>query len=199
MFSRFFVGYGLELSRIVPLIIFHLKKKYLCKTEAELKEAWLPGDLKYGTRVPGDMLIATIVLCYSVIAPIIILFGLVYFGLGWLILRNQVKLIYFCWIYLFIFLPISLLSSSMLNYLPFFYSHVNLVFFVVFYVTGTQCLCSILWKLWKDVATHAYTHPCSSNITPSYYVWLLWGEEILLCTIHNFTHHTVPDIWLCLP
>ena len=96
MFSRFFVGYGLELSRIVPLIIFHLKKKYLCKTEAELKEAWLPGDLKYGTRVPGDMLIATIVLCYSVIAPIIILFGLVYFGLGWLILRNQVKLIYFC-------------------------------------------------------------------------------------------------------
>ncbi|XP_060178973.1 CSC1-like protein ERD4 [Lycium barbarum] len=91
---RFFVGYGLELSRIVPLIIFHLKKKYMCKTEAEIKEAWAPGDLSYATRFPGDMLIMTIVLCYSVIAPIIIPFGVVYFGLGWLLLRNQALKVY---------------------------------------------------------------------------------------------------------
>ncbi|KAI6703400.1 hypothetical protein NL676_012536 [Syzygium grande] len=91
---KFFVGYGLELSRIVPLIIFHLKKKYLCKTEAEIKEAWYPGDLGYATRVPGDMLIVTITLCYSIIAPLIIPFGVVYFGLGWLILRNQALKVY---------------------------------------------------------------------------------------------------------
>lgn len=91
---KFFVGYGLELSRIVPLIIFHLKKKYLCKTEAELKEAWTPGDLGYGTRFPNDMLVLTIVLCYSVIAPIILIFGVLYFGLGWLVLRNQVLKVY---------------------------------------------------------------------------------------------------------
>lgn len=91
---KFFVGYGLELSRIVPLIIYHLKRKFLCKTEAELKEAWFPGDLGYGTRVPGDMLIVTIVLCYSVIAPLIIPFGVLYFGLGWLILRNQALKVY---------------------------------------------------------------------------------------------------------
>ncbi|KAJ7969025.1 Early-responsive to dehydration stress protein (ERD4) [Quillaja saponaria] len=91
---KFFVGYGLELSRIVPLIIYHLKKKYLCKTEAELKAAWFPGDLGYGTRVPGDMLIVTIVLCYSIIAPLIIPFGVIYFGLGWLILRNQALKVY---------------------------------------------------------------------------------------------------------
>ncbi|KAJ4980748.1 hypothetical protein NE237_031585 [Protea cynaroides] len=91
---KFFVGYGLELSRLVPLIIFHLKRKYICKTEAELKEAWAPGDFGYGTRVPNDMLIITIVLCYSVIAPIIIPFGVVYFGLGWLILRNQAIKVY---------------------------------------------------------------------------------------------------------
>ncbi|KAK4349427.1 hypothetical protein RND71_032182 [Anisodus tanguticus] len=91
---KFFVGYGLELSRIVPLIIFHLKKKYLCKTEAEIKEAWAPGDLGYATRFPSDMLTMTIVLCYSVIAPIIIPFGVVYFGLGWLLLRNQALKVY---------------------------------------------------------------------------------------------------------
>ncbi|KAI9126931.1 hypothetical protein K1719_002527 [Acacia pycnantha] len=91
---EFFVGYGLELSRIVPLIIYHLKRKYLCKTEAELKAAWFPGDLDYGARVPADMLIVTIVLCYSVIAPLIIPFGVMYFGLGWLILRNQALKVY---------------------------------------------------------------------------------------------------------
>ncbi|KAJ6298461.1 hypothetical protein OIU76_019585 [Salix suchowensis] len=91
---KFFVGYGLELSRIIPLIIFHLKKKYLCKTEAELKQAWLPGDLGYATRIPGDMLVITIALCYSVIAPLIIPFGVVYFGLGWLVLRNQALKVY---------------------------------------------------------------------------------------------------------
>ncbi|KAL4627669.1 hypothetical protein ACB092_05G181600 [Castanea dentata] len=89
-----FVGYGLELSRIVPLIIYHLKRKYLCKTESELKEAWLPGDVGYGTCVPSDMLVFTIVLCYSVMGPIIIPFGVAYFGLGWLILRNQTLIVY---------------------------------------------------------------------------------------------------------
>ncbi|VVA93071.1 unnamed protein product [Arabis nemorensis] len=91
---KFFVGYGLELSRIIPLIIFHLKKKYLCKTEDEVKEAWYPGDLNYATRVPGDMLILTITFCYSVIAPLILVFAVVYFGLGWLILRNQALKVY---------------------------------------------------------------------------------------------------------
>jgi hypothetical protein len=91
---KFFVGYGLELSRLVPLIIFHLKKKFLCKTEEEIKEAWAPGDLRFATRVPNDMLIVTIVLCYSVIAPLIIPFGVIYFGFGWLVARNQVLRVY---------------------------------------------------------------------------------------------------------
>ncbi|CAM0905341.1 unnamed protein product [Alopecurus aequalis] len=91
---KFFVGYGLELSRLVPLIIFHLKKKYLCKTEDEVRAAWIPGDLGYNTRVPNDMLIVTIVLCYSVIAPLIIPFGVAYFALGWLIAKNQVLRVY---------------------------------------------------------------------------------------------------------
>ncbi|KAK1422794.1 hypothetical protein QVD17_18081 [Tagetes erecta] len=87
---KFFVGYGLTLSRIVPLIIFHLKRKYLCKTEEDLKDAWLPGDLGYATKIPDDMLILTITLCYAVIAPLILPFGAIYFGLGWLVSRNQV-------------------------------------------------------------------------------------------------------------
>ncbi|XP_068653991.1 CSC1-like protein ERD4 [Aristolochia californica] len=91
---KFFVGFGLELSRLVPLVIYNIKRKYLCKTEDELRAAWAPGDLGYGTRVPNDLLILTVVLCYSVIAPLIIPFGVAYFGLGWLILRNQALKVY---------------------------------------------------------------------------------------------------------
>ncbi|KMT03911.1 hypothetical protein BVRB_8g187700 isoform A [Beta vulgaris subsp. vulgaris] len=91
---RCFVGYGLELSRLVPLIMFYLKKKYLCKTEAEVKEAWAPGDFRYATRIPADLLILTITLCYSVIAPLILPFGIIYFGLGWLVMRNQALKVY---------------------------------------------------------------------------------------------------------
>ena len=88
---RFFVGYGLTLSRVVPLIIFHLKKRFLCKTEEELANAWAPGSFNYATCVPGDMLILTITFCYAVIAPLILIFAIIYFGLGWLLMRNQVN------------------------------------------------------------------------------------------------------------
>ncbi|XP_077220879.1 hyperosmolality-gated Ca2+ permeable channel 3.1-like [Tasmannia lanceolata] len=91
---KFFVGYGLELSRLIPLIVYHVKRKYLCKTEAEVKEAWAPGNFCFATRVPNDMLIVTIVLCYSVITPMIIPFGVGYFGLGWLVMRNQALNVY---------------------------------------------------------------------------------------------------------
>nr|XP_028964807.1 CSC1-like protein ERD4 [Malus domestica] len=141
----FFVGYDLELSRLVPLIIFHTKWKYFCKSEDEVKAAWLPRGLGYGTRVPGDMLMITIVLCYSVIAPLILPFGVLYFGLGWLVLRNQ----------------------------------------------ALKSLHSIVRKLWKDVAAHpSWTH-CISDTVPSYHVWFIWGEEILLCTILTSTFYRV--------
>lgn len=85
---KFFVGYGLTISRIVPLIIYHLKRKYLCKTERELQEAWAPGPFSYHTAVPGDLLILTVTLCYSVIAPMILVFAFLYFFIGWLVTRH---------------------------------------------------------------------------------------------------------------
>lgn len=91
---KFFVGYGLELSRLVPLVIYHVKRKYLCKTETELKQAWAPPSFGYATKVPNDMLIVTIALCYSVIAPMILPFAILYFSVGWFVLRNQALNVY---------------------------------------------------------------------------------------------------------
>ncbi|KAL0305456.1 UNVERIFIED_CONTAM: CSC1-like protein ERD4 [Sesamum radiatum] len=149
---KFFVGYGLELSRIVPLIIFHLKKKYLCKTEAEVKEAWAPGDLGYATRIPGDMLILTIVICYSVIAPLIIPFGIIYYGLGWIVLRNQVLKVYVpsyesygrIWphIYLRIMASLILYQATMLGYFSakeFIYTPVLIPLIVLSFIFVLVC------------------------------------------------------------
>lgn len=89
---KFFIGYGLELSRLIPLLIFTLKRKFKCKTERELKEAWAPGAFTYHKSIASDLLILTISLCYAVIAPLILPFAFVYYALGWLIMRNQVIL-----------------------------------------------------------------------------------------------------------
>ena len=90
--SRFFVGSGLELSRLVPLVIYHIKRKYLCKTDADRQQAWAPPSFSYATKVPNDMLIITIALCYSVIAPMILPFAILYFSVEWFVIRNQVTL-----------------------------------------------------------------------------------------------------------
>ncbi|CAK9213165.1 unnamed protein product [Sphagnum troendelagicum] len=86
---RFFIGYGLALSRVLSLTIYHLKRKYVCKTQTELEEAWAPGAFSYHTNIPNDLLIATIALCYSVIAPLVLVFALLYFAIGWVVNRHQ--------------------------------------------------------------------------------------------------------------
>ena len=88
---RFFVGYVLAFLRIVSLIKFRIRKRFQCKTEEDIQEAWAPKCFKYAIRVPGDMLVLTITLSYAVIAPLILVFAIVYFGLDWLFMRNLVR------------------------------------------------------------------------------------------------------------
>lgn len=89
--GRFFIGYGLELSRLIPLIVFHVKRKFFIKTERELFNAWQPGAFRYHTNIPNDLLIVTLALCYATIAPMILFFSFLYFFIGWLVQRNQVS------------------------------------------------------------------------------------------------------------
>lgn len=91
---QFFVGYGLELSRVVPLAVYHLKKTFFCKTQKELEEAWEPGPFEYHNLVPNDILILMISMAYAVIAPMILLFALLYFAIGYVVLRNQALKVY---------------------------------------------------------------------------------------------------------
>lgn len=89
-----FIGYGLELSRVVPLAIYHLKRRFLIKTQKELDAAWAPPAFTYHTLVPTDILILMISMAYAVIAPLILVFALLYFAIGYVVLRNQALKVY---------------------------------------------------------------------------------------------------------
>eukprot|EP00897_Mesotaenium_endlicherianum_P009628 jgi/Mesen1/8694/ME000052S08123 len=91
---KFLVGKGLELARISPLIIYTIKRKFLCKTEQELNEAWAPKGLDYAGLVPDDMLVVTLGLCYAVIAPMILPFTVCYFAVSYVVFKNQALYVY---------------------------------------------------------------------------------------------------------
>lgn len=91
---KFLVSNALELSRLVALVLFHVKKKFLCKTQFELEAAWYPGAINYVKSVPSDLLIITLALCYSVIAPMILPFAICYFATTWVVMKNQALKVY---------------------------------------------------------------------------------------------------------
>eukprot|EP00271_Cylindrocystis_brebissonii_P008390 TRINITY_DN22607_c0_g1_i1.p1 TRINITY_DN22607_c0_g1~~TRINITY_DN22607_c0_g1_i1.p1 ORF type:complete len:739 (-),score=125.16 TRINITY_DN22607_c0_g1_i1:392-2608(-) len=84
----FLVGLGLYLSQLTRLIPFAFSRQFLCVTEKELREAWNPGRMPYLYQVPADLLVITLALCYSVIAPIILPFAAMYNVFGWIIMKH---------------------------------------------------------------------------------------------------------------
>eukprot|EP00271_Cylindrocystis_brebissonii_P014221 TRINITY_DN35505_c0_g1_i1.p1 TRINITY_DN35505_c0_g1~~TRINITY_DN35505_c0_g1_i1.p1 ORF type:complete len:740 (-),score=176.05 TRINITY_DN35505_c0_g1_i1:736-2955(-) len=91
---KFLIGDALELSRLVPLVMWWAKKRFLCTTVKEEEEAWAPGPVDYVKHVPQDLLIVTLGLCYAVIAPMILPFTILYFVFNWAIMKNQVLNVY---------------------------------------------------------------------------------------------------------
>jgi len=59
--------------------------------------------------------------------------------------------------------------------------------------TGTESVCTKIWKLRKNVAPHKQPYTSIYGIVPGNHVWLLWGAEIRLCTIVDSSSH-IDDI-----
>eukprot|EP00897_Mesotaenium_endlicherianum_P002051 jgi/Mesen1/1874/ME000143S00928 len=91
---KFLVGYGLEVSRVIPLAFYHARRLYACKTPQEHRDAWLPGGVDYAAHVPTDLLVMLLGLCYAVIAPAIAPFVVLHFALAWLIMKHQILNVY---------------------------------------------------------------------------------------------------------
>ncbi|CAB4017129.1 CSC1 ERD4, partial [Paramuricea clavata] len=79
------MGHALRLLRIGPLIVIHIKRKWLAKTARELKNVWAPPCPNYGVMVPNDLYIFVIGVAYCIQAPYVIPFIMLYFGFGYIV------------------------------------------------------------------------------------------------------------------
>ncbi|KAJ3169560.1 hypothetical protein HDU88_000751 [Geranomyces variabilis] len=100
--ATFFINYIILNLMLFPvellrpgIMIVQLVGRWLCKTPREFNELSIfSSDLSYGFLYPIHVLIFVIVLCYSTIAPFILLPGTCYFAVGWLVYRNQLLFVY---------------------------------------------------------------------------------------------------------
>lgn len=84
-------GIALEIVRLVPLIIYHLKIAFLVKTEKDKEEATNPGCIEFAASEPRIQLYFLLGLVYSTVTPFLLPFILIFFGLAYVVFRHQVS------------------------------------------------------------------------------------------------------------
>ncbi|KAF5190794.1 Osca1 [Thalictrum thalictroides] len=87
-------GVAMEIIRLKPLIIFHLKNFFLVKTENDREEAMYPGSLGFNTGEPQIQFYFLLGLVYAVVTPFLLPFVVVFFGLAYVVFRHQIINVY---------------------------------------------------------------------------------------------------------
>ncbi|KAL7418593.1 hypothetical protein Q5752_007051 [Cryptotrichosporon argae] len=85
----------LQLLNLGPLLGLAWARAFSTKTPRDYAEANAPPMLNYGWVYPQALLIFTITLVYSIISPLILVFGAVYFGVAYLVYKYKLLFIYF--------------------------------------------------------------------------------------------------------
>jgi calcium permeable stress-gated cation channel len=79
----------IQLLQIGPVIVQLFRRWFLCKTPRDYAEILAPTMYNYGWGYPMPVFIFIIVLIYSTMSPLILVFGTIYFGLAYLVLKYQ--------------------------------------------------------------------------------------------------------------
>ncbi|KAF7732528.1 hypothetical protein EC973_003275 [Apophysomyces ossiformis] len=102
--SPFFVNYvvmqgmmllPIQLLQIGPVILQLISRAFLCKTPRDYAETLAPRMYNYGWGYPAPVFMFVILLVYSTIAPHILIFGTIYYGLAYLVFKYQLLYVYF--------------------------------------------------------------------------------------------------------
>ncbi|KAJ3193907.1 hypothetical protein HK101_003887 [Irineochytrium annulatum] len=100
--ATFFINYiilyvmmfPIELCRPVILMLYAVQG-WRKRTPREMNEMNIATSyLNFGILYPIHLLVFIIVLCYSVLAPLILIPGTIYFGVGYLVFKNQLLYVY---------------------------------------------------------------------------------------------------------
>ncbi|KAJ8324458.1 hypothetical protein O5D80_006711 [Batrachochytrium dendrobatidis] len=100
--TSFFINYlilnviltPLELLRPVAYVITIWGRKWRTTPREYYELDIMASTLNYAFTYPPQILVFAIVLCYSIISPIVLIPGAIYFGATWLILKNQIMYVY---------------------------------------------------------------------------------------------------------
>ncbi|XP_020699718.1 calcium permeable stress-gated cation channel 1-like [Dendrobium catenatum] len=87
-------GVAGEILRLKPLIVYHLKNIFLVKTEKDREEAMDPGSIEFNANEPKIQLYFLLGLVYAVVAPFLLPYIMVFFGLAYLVFRHQIINVY---------------------------------------------------------------------------------------------------------
>ncbi|KAG0461256.1 hypothetical protein HPP92_021553 [Vanilla planifolia] len=87
-------GVALEIIRLKPLIVYHLKNCFLVKTDKDREEAMDPGSIEFSSCEPKIQLYFLLGLVYAAITPFLLPYILVFFGLAYLVFRHQIINVY---------------------------------------------------------------------------------------------------------
>eukprot|EP00656_Telonema_subtile_P026982 TRINITY_DN2896_c0_g1_i5.p1 TRINITY_DN2896_c0_g1~~TRINITY_DN2896_c0_g1_i5.p1 ORF type:complete len:701 (+),score=110.38 TRINITY_DN2896_c0_g1_i5:40-2142(+) len=84
-----FVEMPLKLTMVVDVALGHIKRKFFAKTAKEAEEAMEVSPLDLATEAPVYLVVFSITLTYAVMSPIILPFSLLLYGLGYLVVKEQ--------------------------------------------------------------------------------------------------------------
>ncbi|CAM6120738.1 unnamed protein product [Calypogeia fissa] len=87
-------GMSLEIIRLIPLIIYHIKNLVLVRTPKDRDRAMAPGNLLLDQSIPRLEFYFLVGIVYSVMTPLIVPFIITFFSFGYLVYRNQVINVY---------------------------------------------------------------------------------------------------------
>lgn len=82
----------LQLLQLPTLILRAFYRVFLTRTPREFAELNAPPTLAMGNVYPQALLIFTLCILYSIVSPLIVIFGTVYFGIAYVV--NKYKLLY---------------------------------------------------------------------------------------------------------
>ncbi|KAI7864770.1 hypothetical protein BDF14DRAFT_1875829 [Spinellus fusiger] len=102
--APFFVNYTvlqgimllpIQLLQIGPVFLQLFYRAFLCKTPRDYSEVLAPRMYNYSIGYPIPVFLFVVLLVYSTISPLILVFGAIYYALAYLVFKYQLLYVYF--------------------------------------------------------------------------------------------------------
>ncbi|CDZ98226.1 Uncharacterized conserved protein [Phaffia rhodozyma] len=84
-----------QLLNIGTVLSLGFYRAFYTKTPRDFAELNAPPMLNYGTVYPQAILVFTVTLMYSVISPLVLVFGAIYFGMGYLVYKYKLLFVFY--------------------------------------------------------------------------------------------------------